>query len=107
MDSEILTQIQKAAASRILFLSHAVKQMSRPDRMITTLEVRQVVQKGEVIESYVDDVRGRSCLLLGFGDMGRPIHVVCSPKPHFLAIITAYLPNQDEWSDDFRVRTKR
>jgi hypothetical protein len=75
--------------------------------MITTSEVRNIVESGEVIEDYPEDPRGPSCLVLGYGEMGRSIHVVCSPKPDFLAIITAYLPSEDEWSDDFRVRTKR
>ena len=35
---------------------------------------------------------GHSCLLLGRGEEGRPIHVVCSAKDEFLAIITAYVP---------------
>jgi hypothetical protein len=100
-------RIQLAAAKRILFLSHAVRQMSRADRMITSTEVRNIVESGEVIEDYPEDPRGPSCLVLGYGEMGRPIHVVCSPKPDFLAIITAYLPSEDEWSDDFRMRTKR
>ena len=57
-----------------------------------------------MIEDYPEDVRGHSCLILGFGDGTRPIHIVCSPKDEYLAIITAYLPDEDEWSDDFRVR---
>lgn len=72
--------------------------------MITTTEVRQVIDKGEVIEDYPEDARGHSCLLLGHGGMERPIHVVCSPKEDYLAIITAYLPDPDEWSGGFRVR---
>jgi hypothetical protein len=75
--------------------------------MITTVEVRNVIATGVVIEDYPNDPRGSSCLILGRGIEDRPIHVVCSPKPDFLAIITAYLPDRDEWSDDFRVRTKR
>jgi hypothetical protein len=59
-----------------------------------------------VIEDYPEDARGHSCLLLGRGDGGRPIHVVCSPKDDFLAIITAYLPDETEWSSDFRNRMK-
>jgi hypothetical protein len=39
--------------------------------------------------------------------MGAPIHVLCSPKVEFLAIITAYLPDKDEWEDDFRVRRRK
>jgi hypothetical protein len=69
--------------------------------MITTEEVRNVVATGVVIEDYPTDPRGPSCLLLGKGFEDRSIHVVCSPKPDFLAIITAYLPDEREWSDDF------
>ena len=63
-----------------------------------------MIERGEVIEDYPEDVRGHSCLILGFGDDLRPIHIVCSPKDEYLALITAYLPDEDEWSDDFRVR---
>ncbi|MGI8668350.1 MAG: DUF4258 domain-containing protein [Aridibacter sp.] len=43
-------------------------------------------------------------MIVGFGDDNRPIHIVCSPKDEYLALITAYLPDEDEWSDDFRTR---
>jgi hypothetical protein len=35
---------------------------------------------------------------------GRPVHVVCSPKADYLAIITAYVPDSGQWSADFRRR---
>jgi hypothetical protein len=31
----------------------------------------------------------------------RLIHVVCSPKDDYLAIITAYVPDPSQWSPDF------
>jgi hypothetical protein len=65
-----------------------------------------VIEQGEIIEDYPDDPRGHSCLMLGFGENGRPIHVLCSPKDDFLAIITAYLPDKDEWEDNFRLRRR-
>jgi hypothetical protein len=74
--------------------------------MITTAEVRDVVEKGEVIEDCPDDARGHSCLMLGRGREGRAIHVVCSPREGFLAIITAYEPDPDKWSADSRARRK-
>ena len=43
-------KIATAATQKILFLPHAIKQMSRPDRMITTDEVREAVLSGEIIE---------------------------------------------------------
>jgi len=81
--------------------------MSRPDLMITTSEVRRVLRAGRLIEDYPEDRRGHSCLILGYGKEKRPIHVVCSPKLEFLAIITAYLPSEDEWEGDFSKRRKQ
>jgi hypothetical protein len=102
-----LTQVREAAAKRILFLPHAVGQMYSPDRMISTQEVRAVVFRGIVIESYPEDVRGHSCLMLGWGEGDRPLHVVCAPKPDYLAIITIYLPSPEQWESDWRTRRKR
>lgn len=96
--------VRLAAGKKVLFLPHAIRQMSRPERMITPQEVEQVVITGELVENYPQDHRGPSCLVLGFGKESRPIHVVCSPKSHYLAVITAYLPNADQWSPDYRRR---
>lgn len=103
-ETTILSLVRTVAEKKVLFLPHAIRQMSRPDRLITTSEIRRVIGEGEVIEDYPEDVCGHSCLILGFGDGTRPIHIVCSPKDEYLAVITAYLPDEDEWSDDFRVR---
>ena len=96
--------VRIAAQKRLLFLPHAIRQMSRPERMITTREVEKVVLIGEPIEDYQNDPRGHSCLMLGSGDVNRAVHVVCSPKDDYLAIITAYLPDPGQWSTDFRRR---
>ncbi len=93
MPDEILEQVRVAATRRLLFLPHAIQQMSRPERMITTEEIEKVVTVGELVEDYPQDVRGHSCLLLGFGKDGRPIHVVCVPRDNYLAIVTAYIPD--------------
>jgi len=99
--------VRKAGKKKLLFLPHAVNQMIRPERMITSAEIRTIIEKGEIIEDYVEDQRGHSCLILGIGAEGRPIHVVCSPKNDYLAIITAYLPSTDEWNENFRERVKK
>ena len=107
MTIDILSQVRMAARKKLLFLPHAVHQMSAPDRMISRQEIRSVIDFGQVIEDYQEDVRGHSCLLLGSGDRNRPIHVVCSPKEDYLAIITAYLPDPSLWEDNFRKRVVR
>lgn len=102
----ILNLVQESAKKKILFLPHAVRQMSRIDRLISTTEIRRVVEIGEIIEDYPKDSRGHSCLILGKGEEERAIHVVCSPKDGFLVIITAYLPSNQEWENEFRKRRK-
>lgn len=101
---DILNLVRQSSAKRILILPHAVRQMSHPDRMISVAEVRHVAENGELIEDYPEDVRGHSCLILGYGEGGRPIHVVCSPKAEYLAVITTYPPTEQEWEDNFRKR---
>jgi len=104
---EILELVRKAAQKRILFLPHALDRMNQPDRMITPAEVRQVIFYGEVIEDYPEDVRGHSCLMLGWGEQGRPIHIVCAPKEDYLAIISAYIPDPERWELDWKTRKRR
>ena len=104
MTDYILGHIKESAKKQLLFLPHTIRQMSRPDRMISATEIATVVKTGKVIEDYPEDSRGHSCLMLGFGNGGRAIHVVCAPKNEYLAIITAYLPDPDQWTSDFRGR---
>jgi len=96
-------EIILSAKKKILLLPHAIKQMSRPDRMITTEEIRASVLFGEIIEEYPEDQRGKSCLI-HHTVQNRIIHVVCAPKTEYLAIITAYLPIPNQWSSDFKTR---
>jgi hypothetical protein len=104
--SESLNRVRAAANKRILFLPHAVSQMNSPERMISIAEVGSVLFTGRIIEDYPDDVRGPSCLILGRGVEGRPIHVVCAPKHDYLAVITAYLPSSEQWASDWCTRKR-
>jgi hypothetical protein len=88
-----------------IFKTHAVRQMSKADRMITTKDIRYVIENVEIIEDYPEDTRGHSCLVLGIRT-DQPIHVVCSPKEEYLAIITAYLPSKEDWNNNFKIRKK-
>ena len=74
--------------------------------MITTADVRRVLEEGEIIEDYPEDSRGHSCLILGKGGNGRPIHIVCAPKDEYLAVITTYIPDRVQWTRDFSARVK-
>ena len=102
----MLSKVKDAAVRKILFLPHALRQMLRTARLITAMEVRQVVERGLIIEQYPNNPRGPSCRMIGYGLDRRPIHIVCASKDDFLAVITAYLPDAEVWSEDFRKRNK-
>ncbi len=74
--------------------------------MITAADMRAVIEAGEIIENYPDDTRNHGCLMMGVGDK-RPLHVVCAPKDDCAAIITTYLPTDQEWENDYRKRKKQ
>jgi hypothetical protein len=101
---DLRQQIREAARKKYLFLPHALRQMNRPERMISTREIRETIEHGEIVENYPEDARGHSCLILGVGESSRPIHVVCAPKEDYLAIITAYIPGASEWAADYKTR---
>lgn len=107
MTNSFLETVRRAAEKRILFLPHALDEMNAPDELISVKEVRLAIFEGEVIEDYPEDVRGHSCLMLGYGDDRRPVHVVCSPKDDYLTIITVYLPKLSRWEPDWKTRKPR
>lgn len=53
---------------------HAEKERYAEGIMISDLE--NAIQAGEMLEDYVDDPRGPSCLVLGYSQ-NKPIHIVC------------------------------
>ena len=102
--NKFIALIRSTAMRKIIYTPHALTQMSKPERLIRPEEIHAVLTNGEIIEDYPEDNRGHSCLMFGFGNDKRPIHVVCSPKDEYLAIITAYVPAPQQWTKDFRER---
>lgn len=92
----------KVAAGEFEFSRHAVDQTLR--RHIAVQEIREAVAVSEMIEDYPDDKYGPSCLLLGFTQSGRPLHLQCSyPARPLVKIITVYDPDPAQWTD-FKTR---
>ena len=92
----------KIAAGQFEFSKHAVDQSII--RHVAVQELREAVAQGEIIEDYPEDKYGSSCLILGFTQAGRPLHIQCSyPSRPLVKIITLYEPDPTRWSD-FRVR---
>ena len=102
----ILAKLQeKFARDEFEFSKHAVDQTIL--REISVQEIRNAIIDGEIIEDYPDDKYGPSCLVLGFTNTGRPLHIHCShPTRSLIKIVTVYEPDSDLWND-FRFRKER
>lgn len=53
----------------------------RQAERIPIADVEDALRNGEILEDYPNDPRGASCLVLGHGSLGYPIHVVCGRTP--------------------------
>ena len=74
-------------------------------RQISSDMIERAIETGILIESYPNDPRGPSCLLVGYPSEDRPLHVVCGKlDDDALLIITAYEPSSAEWETDWRTR---
>lgn len=73
-------------------------------RNISTDNIRQIVDHGEIIETYPDDEPCPSALLLGFPG-GDPCHVVLAQCDDHARVITVYFPEKDKWID-YRIRKR-
>jgi hypothetical protein len=68
------------------------------ERNISDVEICEAGSEAEVIEDYPDDKYSPSCLLLGFTEAGRPLHIHVSLFGSVLVkIITLYEPENGEW----------
>ena len=101
----LLSEIQRKFASREwLYTKHAVDRAI--ERGIWSHEVEEAIEVGEIIEDYPKDKYGLSCLVLGWTERRRPLHIqVTYPRPsEKIKVITLYEPDLKEWEEGFKKR---
>ena len=79
-------------------------ELRRRQRGISVPDIKSAIRAGEIVEDYPDDYPFPSCLVLGTGTHGEPLHVVCGVGAGTLFVITAYCPSPDKWEPDWRTR---
>jgi hypothetical protein len=100
----LLGDIQRKIATRQYeFSKHAVDQTII--RGVSVAEMEEAISnRSEVIEDYPEDKYGPSCLVLGFTNSGRPLHIQCSyPSRPLVKVVTVYEPDPDLWIG-YRIR---
>ncbi|HHT9133438.1 MAG TPA: DUF4258 domain-containing protein [Candidatus Avalokitesvara rifleensis] len=69
---------------------------------LTVSQLEFVLSQCKIIEQYLDDPRGESCLTVGFTPEGVPVHIICGKNPSgHLILITVYIPNMPKWRNPY------
>lgn len=100
---ETLKQMNKP--EKIALTKHAKDRLQ--ERNITVNDIINGIATGEIIRQYEDDRPLESCLILGFSENNKYIHIVVSNDTEYIYLITAYYPNPEQWEDDFKTRKGR
>ena len=74
----------------------------RQNDNLTIAEVEEALKRGIILEQYTDTGRGESCLVAGFTQSGKPIHIVCGKRNHGLVIVTVYIPRPPKFLNPFQ-----
>jgi hypothetical protein len=73
-------------------------------RNISYNDIKAAIMSGEIIEDYPNDYPYPSCLICGYSINGSALHTVVGMSDTKLWLITAYKPDPEQWSEDFKVR---
>ena len=92
---------------KLIFRVHAIQRMFERD--ISEVEVRDVLENGEMIEEDSSHQPHPKRLMLGFCGTGkaiRPVHVLSTDDPDLQAtiIVTVYEPDPKRWDTAFKQR---
>lgn len=103
VDIDILRKMNRP--EKIALTKHARQRLA--ERKITIDDIVNGIDTGEVIKQYEDDKPLPSCLVLGLSVNNKYIHIVVSNDEEYIYIITAYYPDPQLWSEDFKTRKGR
>lgn len=91
------------------FTDHGAAKMLKLGLRDEELVVAICEDSPEVIEDYPADERGPACLVLGWIDLARPLHIEVgygNEPSDWMAVCTVYVPDEDRWHN-YRKRTGR
>ena len=99
-----MTEIRRKIARNKLRYSQAAVNQSIRDR-ISTDEIEAAIVNGQLVEEYTQDRYGSNYLVCGLTQADRPIHIECtSLSQSMLEIIAVYIPDPEQWDENFMIR---
>lgn len=106
--SETLAAIQSlVAVGEVRISEHGYDELT--DDGILVRDIIDSVGAAAAVEDYPEFPKGPAVLVLQFDGAQQPIHVVWGvPRGHAspAVLVTAYRPDPERWSEDFRERLR-
>ena len=90
---------QKVIENDYFFSQHADTERQKDELGIS--EIEEAMFNGMILEIYPSDQRGESCLLVGFSNFGKPVHIVCGKHNEQLIVITVYIPGPPKFKNPY------
>lgn len=81
------------------FSKHSDSERQNENLLITEME--ETILSGRILEQYEDTGRGESCLVVGFTEKGKPVHIVCGKRGDDLVMITVYIPGPPKFKTPY------
>jgi hypothetical protein len=91
--------LERVRTDEYYFSKHGDQE--RQNDNLTIAEVEEALLGGRILEQYEDTGRGESCLVAGFTESGKPIHIVCGMRGDWLVIITVYIPRPPKFKTPY------
>ena len=91
--------IAQITGNEYYFSKHADQERQSED--LTISEIEEALLSGRILEEYKDTGRGKSCLVVGFTNSGKPVHTVCGRRGEQLVIITVYIPRPPKFKTPY------
>lgn len=85
----------QAAGEALRITQHAQEEMT--DEEIVLADVLEALRSCQIVENYPEHRRGSCCLVCGYTQRWRPLHVVCTTAQPLLILITVYEPKPPKW----------
>ncbi len=96
---EIKWMLERIRKGEYYFSKHGDHE--RQNDNLTIAEVEEALLGGRILEQYEDSGRGESCLVAGFTEAGKPIHIVCGRRGDWLVIITVHIPRPPKFKTPY------
>lgn len=91
--------VERVKKNKYYFSKHGDHERQNENLLIS--EIEEALISGRILEKYEDSGRGASCLVIGYANSGKPIHIVCGQRAEELVIITVYIPQPPKFKTPY------